>query len=570
MNVYIIKFIIIFIVFVVLAMTLIYSFMRGRKSALMYSFMCYKSILFIYCSWSFMDFFRMEQRSIFVNILCYIPRSFVGAAFLIFCLIFSSSKGIIKRSHMLILLAEPIIFYVIYVTNDYHNIIYYVDSSGYSIEKPYYYVHNVIVVLYLIAGAVILFRYCLKMFGYRTRQSAVFIVATAAIMILDSGILVLQMILDTIPKLVLWIMGAVNILVSSVFLSVVTFKYRFLNIVTAFRKIVESMREGIFFVDSFNRIIYYNSSFIKMFSRNNQIQEDDDVDVFVQILKSSLISNEDSEEILHAISNEISCEVCGELAVNMDGVRHYAVNVKPTFNGTKHPVGRVVSFSDITEYKSLTMELTEKNMRLREHQSMVEELAITKERNRFARDAHDTIGHTMTKLITILEVCRAISKDDAMVSEKLDQALEISRNGLNEIRTTIAGLLPEKLESNNLKDSLKCLVSEFSDTGVNVDVSIDGEWRNIRKEHSKVIFRVCQEALTNSLRHGKAENVTIILQLIENRIMLYIFDDGIGCKNITKGMGLSSMEQRVKSLGGTIDYGSDGDKGFNIVVEFSL
>jgi signal transduction histidine kinase len=88
--------------------------------------------------------------------------------------------------------------------------------------------------------------------------------------------------------------------------------------------------------------------------------------------------------------------------------------------------------------------------------------------------------------------------------------------------------------------------------------------------YSKVIFRVCQEALTNSLRHGKAKNVNIILRSSGNKLSLFIFDDGCGCSQIKKGFGLSGMEQRVKDLGGTLVFGSDGESGFNIRMEIPL
>jgi signal transduction histidine kinase len=90
------------------------------------------------------------------------------------------------------------------------------------------------------------------------------------------------------------------------------------------------------------------------------------------------------------------------------------------------------------------------------------------------------------------------------------------------------------------------------------------------QHYKNTIYRICQEALTNSLRHGKATNVSIILRLSDDMISLYIIDDGVGCKNIKKSIGLSNMENRVMELGGKISFGSDGEKGFNINVDFPL
>jgi signal transduction histidine kinase len=84
------------------------------------------------------------------------------------------------------------------------------------------------------------------------------------------------------------------------------------------------------------------------------------------------------------------------------------------------------------------------------------------------------------------------------------------------------------------------------------------------------LYRLCQEAITNSTRHGKAKNTNIILKFSEDKIRLFIFDDGCGCQNIKKGFGLSGMEQRIHNIHGSIVYGSDGESGFNIRVELPL
>lgn len=586
MILYVIKLVLLLIIIGILSLTIIYSLLCGKKSALIYSFTCYNGSLFIYCYWSLLKFYKDIDKNLFIYIIQHIPRSFTAAAFLIFCLIFSSRNGKIKRSHLIILLAEPVIFYVLIVTNDFHNLIYYYDSGGYSIEKLLYHIHSFILTLYLIVGAIILFRFCIRMFGIRTRQSAFLILGSAIIMSFNCIIITIDLISPKLlPNLLVWLTGFFNILISSIFFSIVTLKYRFLNIVTAFSKMVDSMRECILFVDSFNRIIYYNSSFTKTFSWTNQVWENVDAAVLVENIKQRLINYDESEEVFNAIIDGTEYNVSGEMVIDNDRLIYFSVNVEPIFNGTKKPVGRMISFSDITEYKKLMAELSEKNeeitnmnkeltsmnAQLREHSLMVEELAITKERNRYARDAHDTIGHTMTKLITILEVCHmTCQKDPQATAKKLEEALNISRMGINEIRRSIAGLIPEKLEVNSLKNALKCLVSDFLATGVNIDFSIDGHEKNISPSCSNTIFRACQEALTNSLRHGKAKNVTIILRFSENNVTLFILDDGIGCKDIKEGMGLEGMKQRVQSLNGTISYGSDGYKGFNIVIDIPL
>jgi signal transduction histidine kinase len=114
------------------------------------------------------------------------------------------------------------------------------------------------------------------------------------------------------------------------------------------------------------------------------------------------------------------------------------------------------------------------------------------------------------------------------------------------------------------------MIDDFKPSGMDIDFTYEGFSSFVSANYSKVIFRVCQEALTNSLRHGKAKHVNIILKLNDNKIKIFIFDDGCGSPNIKKGFGLSGMEQRVKDLDGNIVFGSDGESGFNIRLEIPI
>lgn len=222
---------------------------------------------------------------------------------------------------------------------------------------------------------------------------------------------------------------------------------------------------------------------------------------------------------------------------------------------------------------SLNQELKIANIKLTEYASTIEEIAVLKERNRLARDVHDTLGQTLSILITLLQVSLLSCKRDIKeTEEQLNKAILITSNGLNELRQSISGLTSAKQVENNLFDILEKLVTHFECSGLRVDLSVNRIELNIDKSYTEVIYRICQEALTNSIKHGKATESSIILKFSENIIKLFIFDNGIGCKKlcVEKGFGLQGMQQRVKALNGDIKFGSDGKKGFNIHVEIPL
>ncbi|HEX9059159.1 MAG TPA: sensor histidine kinase, partial [Clostridia bacterium] len=216
----------------------------------------------------------------------------------------------------------------------------------------------------------------------------------------------------------------------------------------------------------------------------------------------------------------------------------------------------------------LNNELADRNRQLKHYADTIEELSVIRERNRMAKDVHDTLGHSMTLLLTLLEVCKiSCTKDVGKTMERLDEAAEIARSGLANIRRSISGLLPEELEENDVVKAIENLINTLKYTGVKFNFSVGRMDIKISTRLSSVIFRVCQESITNALRYGEPTEIDIVLKLSNSKIKLYIVDDGTGCKEIKEGVGLKGMRQRLESVEGTLKYGSDGQRGFHIYAE---
>ena len=206
-----------------------------------------------------------------------------------------------------------------------------------------------------------------------------------------------------------------------------------------------------------------------------------------------------------------------------------------------------------------------------EYATTLEELTALKERNRVARDVHDILGHTTVSLIKLFEMSMIhFEKDLSLAYQDIIQAIQISKDSLQEIRSSVYKLASKNDVSSNIVELLNILVSNSRQLGVNIDFTVEGTIPASISSYTMTLYRICQEAITNSILHGKAENIIIILQFLTNNIRIFIFDDGCGCKALKKGMGLSGMEQRVKALKGNLIYGSSGEGGFNINVEIPL
>jgi serine/threonine protein kinase/signal transduction histidine kinase len=226
------------------------------------------------------------------------------------------------------------------------------------------------------------------------------------------------------------------------------------------------------------------------------------------------------------------------------------------------------------QLENLNQELIVKNDQLKQHAATIEELAVAKERNRMAGEVHDTLGHTMTSIKALLDLSLVeLNNSNFMeVRKGLHDALEFTKEGIGELRRSILGLSSPDLESNGFIDAVKSLIIKFESLGVHIDFSVDDpdQYRSKNINFSITVYRLCQEALTNAVRHGKAKNISIIIRTLHETVRISIIDDGCGCKSIHKGFGLAGMEQRVKNLNGKLLLVSDGEQGFNIHVEIPV
>ena len=158
-----------------------------------------------------------------------------------------------------------------------------------------------------------------------------------------------------------------------------------------------------------------------------------------------------------------------------------------------------------------------------------------------------------------------------MASDMANNLGEFAKDGLNEIRTALRQLKPSEFEKYESIIAIEDLTKEFSKlTGVDVKLGFTREKWPLNREQSFVIYRIVQEFLSNSIRHGKATKVNIFMNFNENDLILTLKDNGQGVDNLEKGMGLTNICERVNELGGQVDYDTKKDKGFLMRVVVKL
>lgn len=226
-------------------------------------------------------------------------------------------------------------------------------------------------------------------------------------------------------------------------------------------------------------------------------------------------------------------------------------------------IGSLIRF-----YQDARNEAAELNEQLREYAKQIEGFATAKERNRIAREIHDSIGHMLTSLLLQLQVTRKLHPIDLKKSyETLLKSEQLARAALQELRLSVRAMRDEDWREHVFLESLQTLINDFSAiTDMNITFHSSGSIKNIVQPVQLSIFRVVQEFLTNAHKHGNANLTTINLHCDDEKLEIILKDNGSGADEIIEGVGLKSMKDRVEEHGGRISISSNIGRGFEVKI----
>ncbi|MBN2048113.1 MAG: sensor histidine kinase [Anaerolineaceae bacterium] len=211
------------------------------------------------------------------------------------------------------------------------------------------------------------------------------------------------------------------------------------------------------------------------------------------------------------------------------------------------------------------------NQQLAHYASTLEQLAVSRERNRLARDLHDTLAHTLSGVSVQLEAVRALwNSDEPQAKSILNQALLDTRSGLSDTRRALQDLRSEPLEDLGLLLAIENLSQSFEERNqVEVKLSLPEKIDNLSISAQNCLYRSTQEALANIERHARAKLAQIHLQMLDtNEIWLHIEDDGVGFdpkENPEEGhFGLRGLRERARLNNGHVEIHSLPNAGTQI------
>lgn len=249
-----------------------------------------------------------------------------------------------------------------------------------------------------------------------------------------------------------------------------------------------------------------------------------------------------------------------------DGSIHWLVaRGRGIYNEAKQPVRMLGVILDISERR---------NAELRERKR-AEEASILEERNRMAREIHDTLAQSFTGILLQVGAATQVLTDNLEAPqehlEMLEVIDELARTGLAEARRSVAALRPQLLEEGNLQSALHHLVTQMRTT---IDMTLIYESKGtvypLPAEVENHLLRMGQEAVTNAIRYAEAGEIRVELVYEPAQCFLRIQDDGrgfsVGSVPLVGGFGLLGMSERAEQMGAQLTIQSQPGQGTEILV----
>lgn len=541
-------------------------FMKSKKSSLLYFFLYVQGNIIL---WFIAKILKtvsptIELRWFFV-VLQYIGISLLEVAFLEFAYVYAYQKTFSKKTRLIIYIF-PIIQFAVVVTNPYHYFFYskftfYSDSFGIL-----FYAYMAVEYTMFFIGIY----WCSKRFGKMIamkKKAHVWLVSSAILFPFIFNLIYITNILKAFfrflgIKFVFDITPIAFTLSLFIFIFAI-FSHEFIDIIPIMKEhILNYIKSAVIVLDKNNRIIAGNDTAKRVFNINNK--KTLFYDIYYQSTGEVLPEDMDKIEQFTVKINYI------------EKARDVLIKNKKLYNNQGHRIGNLINLEDVTDIMLLKTIQEDKNKqiensihKLKNKIEILKETSRISARNFVARELHDVLGHTLTLTINLLETSRMYYKDNMEISKTgVREAINALKNGYTELRQSLKNKVRLKKDTVTVLADIRALANVFSNAKMSVKVHSTGDNRILSPKEYTGIRRICQEALTNSLKHGKATEVFVSIRFNDGKTSIHIVDNGMGCGKIVKNTGLQSMETRIKELNGVFSFSSEPESGFIIFAQF--
>ena len=229
----------------------------------------------------------------------------------------------------------------------------------------------------------------------------------------------------------------------------------------------------------------------------------------------------------------------------------------------------VESYRKQTNEDTITEQTLKHSMSRREHEMQEEvrksllmaENHMLEERAELSQTLHDKLGHNINGSVYQLEAVKVLMEKEPEVSKKMIQAvIDQLRGGMDEIRLILRKERPKKYKLAILQ--LEKLCEDCRTKGVEAELVTEGELREIPEKYLEIILDNAYEAVSNSMKYAKCSRIKVSVHVLNQMIRCSVSDNGVGCKELIDGMGISGMRKRMREINGILDF--ETEAGFTI------
>lgn len=211
---------------------------------------------------------------------------------------------------------------------------------------------------------------------------------------------------------------------------------------------------------------------------------------------------------------------------------------------------------------------------LRRHAATVEQLAVSRERNRLARELHDTVAHSLSAIAVQLEALRTLLAHNPQAADDTVRYMTgLARTGLSEVRNAIQQLRSDPVETMGLEGALRDMVSSVeARSGIPSHLRATGENVDLTAEEATVLYRIAEEALHNAEQHAAASELVIFLDQNSAGVRLIVQDDGCGFDPDSidpDRFGILGMRERAAIIGARLSVTSAPGRGTRVTCTLS-
>lgn len=550
------------IILIISLFFMIYILVNAKESTLRNYYVGLSSLLLLSLFATILLVLASSVNLIYVLVIVkYLAISITSVLFISFVYYYMTDR-LLNPVIIILLSLYPLFTFLLILTNPVHSLFIGDMSIGVITGNLFYYINSSITDLYIFVGIII---FIIKRGNQSKTTSLNNITILIALFIILVGKSVNYLLIDNL---------IVNffVAVASVYMILIGY-YLFTNKLFDIEsfgidKAINNLQEGVVILNKEKKIITSNQSFRDLLKKAYPDAVKDDSNISYQKLlelKNLLPGNQ--IEGKHNLEGEQEDQV------------YVNVVESTTYDYHRNITGYILIFRDISEYITMqedlqtkNVELTKTRVRLENHINDIKTIDSLEKRNELAKELHDILGHTLTVTNLKLQYCiDTFDQNDETTLNNIQAIKEIVRKGMNQLSKSIdEEQVYESVSLLRLRQELLRLCENVENSGLKTEVTVKGIYKMIPVHVYNAIYRVCQEAMTNVLRHAKAENIYLIIIYKDDQLSLNIFDDGEGNSSFEKGNGLSGMEQRIQELKGRITFTSIEDEGFYIKASIPL